>query len=158
MIFKNKKADINQIFVYLVSMMIIVFVGYLGVSFSLGFFKTVDTYEDGKLLDDIKKDYEKISIGYGEFFSGDYKLKLEVKQVCFFEKKNVDNINGIKVFDILNSNSNVIFFDDTKILQTEFIGEFKVENTEKYFCVNNVNNNLKLEWENKKNKVFLIGG
>jgi hypothetical protein len=155
---KEKKSQINQIFVYLVSILIIAFVGFLVMKFIGAFSSDTSKRIDYKLYDYVEKDFKSIYSNYGSEKIFTYRISDSVSNVCFFNN-NEDCLNSINnneeiknQIKIISENGDTIAIFDKKnqIINSKNIGPFTA-----CFCVKPNNNIIKIIMENNKNKVFI---
>jgi hypothetical protein len=157
---KNKKSQINQIFVYILSAMIIVFVGFLVTKFVLAFTSDAQDRVTFKIFDEIKTDYNDIYRTYGSEKVLDYKVPSNVNLICFVSKREcISSLNEISDEMKIDLNltygagDNVVIFDGVGIKATDSLNSF--ETNEGCFCVKPNNGFFELLFENRRNVVYI---
>jgi len=157
----SKKAQINQVFVYLLSIIMILFIGFLVIKFIYSFSNDTENSLDVKFFNKIDKDYLKVYSSYGSEETFSYKVSSKIELICFANK--IDHCESIKTnisdmaysnFNLsLNSKKQIALFDKLGILNSKKLGKFNVLND--CLCVKPKNGRFKLFFENIKNKVTL---
>lgn len=155
----QKKAQMNKVFVYLLSIIMILFVGFLVTKFIMTFSSDVSSRADSKLYDDIERDFQEVYTTYGSEKVYDYKVSSSIRNVCFVERPEC--IEGLNVSQRLKeelnvtvqAGDNVAVFDSDGIVNSQDIGTFKVE--EGCFCTQPRNDVITIVYENRRNEVFI---
>ena len=157
----NKKAQVNQIFVYLVSIIIIVFVGFLVTKFIMGFTSDVELSNELKAYESIAKDLKAVYTNYGSEVVESYRVSSDVEYMCFAQDSSciadLDELNDKQKADfeiIKQSGENAALFDSNDILTAQSIGEFNIKDTG-CICIKPNNNYINLVIENVRNTVFI---
>ena len=160
MILKNNKANIQQVFVYLLSIIMILFVGFLVTKFIITFQNDVDTRSQVKLYSSLEDDFKKVYTTYGSEKYLEYRLPTDITLVCFIVNAGcIDSLSEISLDSkkslktIVNTGDNVIQLDSAGVVNSRDIGNFYVTSGCK--CIKPNNNIIKIIMENKKNKVFI---
>lgn len=158
----KKKGQLNNVFVYLLSIIIVVFCGFLVTKFILNFTGDVKDSTNNQIFENLESDFNKVYIKYGAENVNEYKISEEIEYVCFAEKMcnstlvtelNTDEQNSLN--SVVKGNDNVILFDSKGVLGSKNIGEFYVKNETKCLCVKPKNNRINLIFTNEKNKVLI---
>lgn len=158
-----RKAQINQVFVYILSVIIILFVGFLVIKFIYSFLDSNDERVVANFFTDLKLDYKEVYTNFGSEKSGSYFVTAEVKYLCVTESSNCDfdSLNGIsdsqKVqFETIvsSSDSNAVLFGEDFVLSEDSIGEFRTSGVCR--CIEAVNNKINLVFENRRNVVWIL--
>lgn len=162
----NKKAQTNQIFVYILSIFIVLFAGFIVTKFIFTFSSDVENKQDIDFLNDIKSDFQTVYTTYGKESVKKYKISSDVEFVCFAssnscinelklpELKNISD-NVYENFNLtFNAGDNLAMFSEDSILFSENVGDLVVEN-DGCICINSSNNLINLVFENRKNTVYL---
>lgn len=157
----KKKAQVNQIFVYIMSIIIVLFIGFLVTKFIFTFTADAKERVSYKVYDELETDYQDIFRTYGSEKVLDYKVPSEVKFICF-----IANIKSIQNLDILSdamksdlnqtliAGDNVAIFDSSNLLKSsKNIGSFNIDSGS--FCIEPNNGYFKILFENRRNKVYI---
>lgn len=153
-----KKAQVNQIFVYISSIMVILFLGFLVSKFVFTFSNDAQDRASFKIYDTLKVDYNDIYQTYGSEKVLQYKVNNEVKEICFISDTNsIDNLDVEEVTRddmkiIAESGDNIIILNEG-IKNSDNIGSFIVN--EGSFCIKPNNGYFTLVLSNNKNKVYI---
>lgn len=155
-----KKSQINQVFVYLTSIILILFVGFLVYKFVASFNGSVNTKIETQIYKDLKNDFISVYQTYGSQKVLKYKLTQDVKQICFVSKQcdtttltNLNNDEKDSLKQIINSGNNIALFSNDGIINSHNIGKFTPTNN--CFCAEPKNEYIKLIMENNKNVVYI---
>jgi hypothetical protein len=161
----DKKAEINQIFVYLVSIIVIIFVGFLVIKFISAFVSDIDTKENIQIYDDLKKDFVKISQNYGGESVKDYNLASEVKLVCFRSVNSNNNclkekyvqipISQEEMNSLIETKSDFFVFTQNGILGAKPIGDYAIKGGLKCICTKPKRGSIKVAIENFRNDLII---
>jgi len=158
---KNKKSQTNQFFVYILSIIIILFVGFLVVKFIIAFTGDTEKAQNSKIYNDLEKDFKTVYTTYGAEKVLKYRLSSNVKQICFISKSNCinsltnltsDQRNDSKI--IFSSGNNVILFGEETIINSQNIGNFEVGGNG-CLCLEIKNNLFSIIMENNRNEVYI---
>jgi hypothetical protein len=154
---KNKKGQINQVFIYLVSILIIAFVGFLVVKFVYFFLNDTNERTNYKIYDDLDKDYNKIYSTYGSERIFKYYLSDNIESICFIDSLNcINSLNldsnlSSQIKTIFNSGDNVMLIEKgNNVLNSHKLGQFKG-----CFCENVSNNYISIMITNNDNVVYI---
>lgn len=164
----SKKAETSYMFVMLVSIILIVFAGFLVVKFVGGFSKLSDDSAKTKVFELLKRDYTTVFENYGAQKSFAYKTAIQAQQICFISKASC--IKTVEIYpaslsqsmdksfrDEMNStfagNNNVMLFDGNGVISSSVLGTFQVPNG--CLCVPVKDGKFSLLFENSKNIVFI---
>ncbi len=158
---KNKKSQVNKVFVYLLSIILILFVGFLVVKFVTTFGGIVNSQADSKIYSKLEKDYSKVYTSYGSEEIFKYRVSSNVELICFVNKINnceivKTNISTSAYENLnisINSNENIALFDKDDILNSKSIGNFNIVND--CLCIKPKNGLFSIILENRKNKVWI---
>lgn len=149
----NKKAQINKVFVYILSIMIVLFVGFLVVKFIIIFTNDSEKIAEVKFFETIKNDYNSVYKTYGALKNYDYRVSSEVKNIYLINQdlSCVDLIHQEDSQVLFNAGDNVLIFGKDGIISSSKIGNFEGE------CLKILpkNNRFSLTFENIKNKVHI---
>ena len=157
---KFKKAQINQVFVYILSIMIVLFVGFLVVKFVATFTSDAENRAGVAIFDELDRDYEDIYRTYSSEKVLDYKVPTNTKRLCFLDGVScvINTLNNtiteseVQDLSILaEAGDNIAIFDNDGITATEKIGTFNG-----CFCITPNNGYFKIVMENKKNEVYFF--
>lgn len=157
----NKKSQMNNVFVYLLSIIMVLFVGFLVTKFIISFTGDVESRSESKLYDTLKQDFTTVYRTFGSEKAYDYRVSNDVDLVCFVEDFScIDNLNELDLISssakdelkiVKEASNNVAIFDNNGIVNSQNIGSFKAPNG--CFCVEPKNNRFSLVFQNNKNVV-----
>jgi len=154
---KQKKAIINNVFVFLLSFIVIAFVGFLVTKFVLTFSNDVDNRINIKFYDDLKSDYKSVYESYGSEKVLEYKLNSNVEEVCFISRASCIadlNLSAQKI-DSMNisylGGENIAIFDSNDIVSSDTIGSF----SGMCECLKPKKSRIKIIMENNQNSVII---
>lgn len=156
-----KKAQTNQIFVYIVSVIVIVFAGFLVTTFISNFLQDTDTAQEVKFIDQLKADHQSVYIQYDSEKSFTYSIPQRITNVCFItttcDTNTLDVDDNLKpsLETIKTSQDNFVTIDEVGISSSAFIGEFKIEQTPNCFCIKPQNRRITIFFQNIRNEVFI---
>jgi hypothetical protein len=154
---KNKKAQVNKVFVYASSLIVVGMIVYLAMKFLTGFVDTTENKIDLDFLNNLQTSYTKCSKTYSSEFKKEFRTTSKIEQICFMPKNNEECITkteignkNIKNYDktslqTIIKNDNIILYDSNDIIYSKNIGHFKVDNC---FCIKPKNNRINLYFEN----------
>ncbi len=151
----NNKADVNQVFVYLFSIIIISFAGFLVVKFVGVFSSDVDDRTDIIFFDNIDKAYTNIATNWNSESIEELRVTNDVSLVCFIES-NCDTsrlqVDSEIISTIIEGGDNVaVFSSSSTIIGSDKIGDFQVEND--CTCFEPKQNRIELFIENDRNVI-----
>lgn len=159
---KSKKGVFNNVFVYLLSIVIVVFCGFLVMKFVLNFSGDAKTAIENNVLDELKSTQEHVYSTFGSESIEVFRFSSEVEMVCFVEKScnstlisNLNTNQKNSLNSIIEGSDNVALFDNSDIISSSNIGEFKVQNPTGCFCVKPKNNRVNLIFSNERNVVYI---
>jgi len=158
---KNKKAVINQIFVYIMSTIVVVFVGFLVVKFIIAFTADSEDVILEKFYTTLENDIKQVSSRYGSEELYDYKITQKVVNVCFIPDSSCSQSlitpNDLPIesteIQALSQNSNFLIFDKEGIISTRILKEYN--SVPECFCIKTDFGKFSLLIENKKNKIWI---
>lgn len=151
----NKKADVSQVFVYLFSIIIISFAGFLVIKFVGVFSSDVDSRTDIIFFENIDKAYTKIATNWNSESIEELRVTNDVESVCFVEP-NCDpttlQVSSDAIRTIIEGGDNVaVFSSDSTLIGSHKIGSFQIEND--CSCFEPKQNLIELFIENDRNTV-----
>lgn len=153
-----KKAQINQMFIYLVSIIIIVSAGFLVTKFIFTFSSDTQLAADAKFYQEIEKDIQRVYVQYDSERSHSYSLSNSVEYVCFLtpdcSNKDSLGVDSNSINTILQTQDNLALFDQTGLLSSGNIGIFNLENNQ-CICIQPNNRRIDLFFKNIRNDVFI---
>lgn len=159
----NKKSQINQVFIYLLSIILILFAGFLVTKFITSFGKDIDNRTENKLYELIKQDYTTVYRTLGSEKVYKYRTTSDIETVCFVNEVScIENEEIIDSFKeelklAVESGDNIAIFDKTGIISSNNIGEFSAD-ADGCLCIIPSNNAFTIVLENKRNQVFINKG
>lgn len=154
-----KKAQINQMFVYLVSIIVIVFAGFLVVNFISTFTQDTQLAGDTKFYEQMQRDFQRVFTQYDSEQLHTYSFSNEIQYVCLLDQRcdtstlPSEGLDIQEVETILQTQDNVALFDDTGLMSSYYIGEFLAEDG--CSCYQPNNNRLELFFRNQRNDVYI---
>ena len=165
---KNKKSNVNQIFVYAFSFIIIGFVGFLTMKFIFSFLSDTDKIYENRFLENLEFDYKKVYRSYGSENIEEYKFSNNIHSICFFSSgfkdyealyilPNIIKISNDEIKTIFDNNLEIngLIFDENGLLDSFYFGELFILNKDGFFCSQIENKKIKLVIENIDNKVYI---
>jgi len=163
---ENKKAQTNKVFVYLLSIILILFAGFLVTKFIFTFEKDVSSKASVKIYSDIKSDFQKVYSTYGAEKVLEYRVSSKIDNICFVsiyscideignDVLNINSKNSLKA--VFNASDNMALFNVGDIESSDNIGSFIVENPSNpgCLCLKPANQLVSIILENRRNKVYL---
>jgi hypothetical protein len=160
----NKKAVINQVFVYIMSTIAIIFVGFLVTKFIIAFTADSKGVIEDKFFTGLENDIKQVASRYASEGIINYKLGSEITNVCFVSKPacaasiltfaNNLNIEPNEI-TIISETSNLLIFNKDGISSDKSLTEYNSDVDSGCFCIKPKNNKFKLLIENRKNKVWI---
>lgn len=163
---KQNKAQVNQVFVYVFSIIIIVFAGFLVIKFVSTFTKDTDTRLEHAFYNQFEEDFYTVYTSYGSEKVYSYKVSTYVKLVCFMSSNSsiinleedleneVANVGLDALYTLYDSGVRIVMFDqDTIINKHNPDKPFNVKGGS--FCMIPKNNKFTLLFENIKNQVHI---
>lgn len=151
-----KKAQVNQMFVYLVSIILIVSAGFLVVNFVFSFTADTQLATDGKFYSQIEKDLNLVFVQYDSERSFTYSLSNNIEYVCFINSgcdTSSLSVDSNQANVVMQTDDNLALFDNSGIVSSSFIGNFKIEDNCQCFKPNN--RRLELFFQNIRNDVHI---
>lgn len=154
----GNKAQINQIFVYLVSIIIIAFAGFMVAKFIFSFGDDVDERANNKFYSDIDADFQSVFRNYGSGEVKTYTVAKTNNLVCFFGNScNISNLLGPstevleELLKISDSGESIVLLENEIVISSGKISE------EFYgcFCEKIIQGKFSLNYENSKNDVYI---
>lgn len=163
---KSRNAVMNNVFVYLVSIIVVVFCGFLVTNFILNFTSDSSTATQNKIIESIKEDFKQVYIKYGAENTKTYRLPKNIEYVCFVQKNcDVSLTDGFpstftsnqksNLQSVIDGNNNVAVFDKSSLITSTNIGEINVKPSSGCLCIEQKNNKLNLIYSNERNKVYI---
>ena len=159
---KFKKSNVTQIFVYAVSLIIVVFILFLANKFTFLFEKEAIARADITLFEVLGEDYKSTNRVYLSEQVYLYKVSKNLENICFvgnvsscdFLGLNLTNNLGNKIKNISSfDGSNVFALNENNIFLKKNIGEFITKTN--CFCIEPKLRKFSLKFTNKKNKVII---
>lgn len=155
----SKKSQINQIFVYLLSIILVVFAGYLVLNFIFTFKNDSTARQDAIVYNSIKDDFKAVYRNFGSEESATYTVSSKVSNVCFFDSNcNISSIISSgdiadQLDTISQSGNNIALVNlrEEAIISSQSIEEGFIA----CFCAKVEQNKFKLYFENIRNQVHI---
>lgn len=155
----KKKTQINQIFVYILSIIIIVFVGFLVTKFIISFTSTAQERAEAKIYTDLQRDFQTVYRTYGSEKTYTYKVSSKITEICLIQTSsciqdlNLPEQKKEELNTIITSKDNAAIFDQNGIISSNNIGTFKIK--EQCLCLTPKNGYFTLNFENIRNEVWI---
>ncbi|MDA3856383.1 MAG: hypothetical protein PF569_09060 [Candidatus Woesearchaeota archaeon] len=130
---KSKKGDVSQVFIYVFSIIIVVFASFMVISFVSSFLSSSEKYENSKFYQDFEKHFYSVYTTIGSEKVYKYAVSTKVELVCFVSDR--DSISSIDMTGISN--------EDNSILETLYDGGSRIA----LFDVNTIINTHAPEYE-----------
>jgi hypothetical protein len=159
----NKKAVINQVFVYIMSTIAIIFVGFLVTKFIIAFTADSKDVIEDNFFTGLENDIKQVGSRYASEDIIDYKLGSEITNVCFVSEpicaESLVALNNLNIknneITIISETSNLLIFNKDGISSDKSLIEYNSDIDLGCFCITPKNNKFKLLIENRKNKVWI---
>lgn len=156
----TKKADVSQVFVYLFSIIIITFAGFLVVKFIGVFSSDVDSRTNIVFFDNLEATYNQVAKNWNSEKLQTLKLTNDVEYVCFVESTcNPSTLSPplsstTSISEIIEGGDNILLFSSPEnLIQTGKIGPFQVEND--CTCMETQQNRIEIFVVNERNQVSI---
>ena len=146
----NKKAEITQIFIYMMALIIVVFIGYLVVKFVFAFTSDSSEIFDVQFYEAIESDYEKVFRTFNGESIFDYKVQSKIENIAFLGNCIESDLSDEEKI-IVENGDNIVVYTSSGIYSSYKIGEY-------LGCFDtkpNSNGRFKLAIENRRNQVFI---
>ncbi|MFW5704673.1 MAG: hypothetical protein ACOCXG_02415 [Nanoarchaeota archaeon] len=162
---KGNRGQINQVFIYAVSLIVVAFVAWLAFKFIFGFTGAAEDRQDIILYNQLETDYKSVFTEYGSQKEFTYKTTPEVKFVCFAQDgvtnpadscEGLDENLGVEFAAVIDADDNVAVFGAERILHSDNMGDFKVDNDKGCICFEPKNNRFSVLFENRRNVVWIM--
>jgi len=139
--YKTRKSQMNQVFVYAFSIIIVLFVGFLATKFISTFTQDVEKRDESLFYNDFENDFHTVFTNYGAEKIFNYRVSREVSLVCFIKDINcIDSMSDID--NEIKSDMKVIRENDENIMILDKDGIVNSHKSEKGFEIEGVNNCL----------------
>lgn len=150
----NRKSNINIIFIYIASGIIVFFIGFLVINFVYQFSQDTGQANINKFYREFEKEYKKVHSSYGSMTSEKFtSLPSDVTSVCLME--DTSDCSNTQLNALKNS-ANIGLLQRKSLLSSKKIGNFQVKGNNNCTCYNlSTSGNIKILFENKRNKVIL---
>ena len=153
----HKKAEVNKIFVFLFSTLIIGFVSILVVQFTSNFVGTVDKRATIDFTNNLKDAYSKVLSDYNSEESVTLKIPSKVQTVCFVQLKCTElpkvPLTKTEFKNLRQAEQNILLFGRQKLEHSFKLREFKTD--ENCFCIKD-KTQINLIIENRQNEIFIF--
>ena len=155
----SRKADVSQVFVYLFSIIIISFAGFLVIKFVGAFSSDVESRTDIVFFDNLESVYQQVAQNWNSEKLQTFKVTSDVEYVCFMEKSCQPSslpVDPDTVSTILEGGDNVaLFSSQDNLIQSGKIGTFQIEKREDCECITPEENRIELFIRNNRNEVSI---
>lgn len=163
---KNNKGVVDKVFVYVFSIIIIGFAGFLVTKFVIAFTDDTEDRFQAEFYEKFEKDFNGVYKTYGAEKVNKYKVNDDVKFVCFIPSVDcIDSIEDISseinnydldsLMTLINAGDNIIMYDEDDVMNSKNIGVFNPDNN--CFCAKPNLGRFDLIFENRKNQVYISG-
>jgi len=160
----NKKGVVDKVFVYIFSIVIIAFCGFLVTKFVYTFMNDVDTKINQEFYEKVEKDYTTVYRTQGSEKTLKYKVHEDVEYVCFLPNlncidkvddilKSVENYDNVSLSKMIESGKNIITYDKNDIINSRKINTYTSDKG--CFCIKPKLGKFELTFENRRNKVVI---
>ena len=161
----KKKAVVDKVFIYISSIIIVVFCGFLVSKFVFTFSKDVDSKVNIEFFEKLEKDYLGVYRTYGDEKVLKYKVHTDVELVCLVPSKdcldkvdaglsaNITNYDLSQLEDLVETGDNVVLYDADDVMISKKIGDYT--SLDGCFCVKPKQNKFDLLFQNIRNKVVI---
>lgn len=155
----NKKADINQVFIYLVSILIVAFIGFLVIQFVSTFSSDTQARADSQFYSTFEKVHERTAQQWNSEKIQEFRVSQEVEHICFLtpqcDEEDLDIDEALKHFipTLIDGGDNVIMFSQDDIINSRSMPSFNLE--EDCTCIQTVDRRISLLFENNRNQVYI---
>lgn len=160
----KKKAQINQVFVYIFSIIIILFAGFLVSKFIFTFSDDVEKRAESKFYTDFEQNYYAVYTTYGSEKIFNYKVSSDVEYVCFIQKSdciaslniydNVANIDSSTITALYDAGDRILMFDKDDIINSNK-PKYGFELNQGCICIKPNAGRFELIMSNIRNKVYI---
>lgn len=161
----DNKGQINKIFVYVLSIIMVVFIGYIVIKFIAAFTSDTQDIITNKFFEEIEKDHKTTLTTYGSEKIMTYRVKDDITAICFatstcnFDNQELNNtLNNIsstaaEEFRLsVENGENILMFDDVGITNTRKIDKFTISNG--CTCIKPKQSRIEIIMENKRSDVI----
>lgn len=165
---KAKKAEINMVFVYITSIVLIGFVGYLVVGFIGSLSEDTQNAQQQKFFDEFTVIFNQVYQSFNSEKVQEFYFPNSITFVCILDENPNTNISAIKFPDtmindsqglefVYQSGENLAIFGENGLISSENIPEEFTLNSQNtgVLCFTPVNNIYSLYFENKRNDIFI---
>jgi hypothetical protein len=154
----KKKAQVNQIFVYLFSIIVILFVSYMIANFVISFWSETKSTKENIMFENLKRDYNSIYTNWGAEKPFSYDAGEDKTFLCFVESftfiKSCEPLDDNKkkiLEEITKNRDNIILFGENEYIRSDKIGPFRVSGG--CLCVNSSLGKFNILIENDRNLI-----
>jgi hypothetical protein len=161
-----QKGQINKVFVYLLSVIMILFVGFLVSQFIFTFQDDVKADVINRIYETIERDQEAVYQSYGSERTFDYRVPDRFKTVCFVSDVdacfsaggpdlNVEEPIPETLEEIIRAGgeNSVMFSETNSVLSSRQLQQF--ETSDGCFCTVPTGNRFTLTYENRRNTLWI---
>ncbi|MCA9486049.1 MAG: hypothetical protein H6500_04065 [Candidatus Woesearchaeota archaeon] len=156
----EKKAEIHTVFIFILSIIMILFIGYLVTKFTLTFVEDKEMRENSLIYTHLRADIEKVASNYGSEKFAEYKVSSKAQYLCVASQSFCSPEGTLlpestleKIQVLYETGSNVVLLDNSAILTHNKIENINADPA--CFCVKISKGIIKLFIENRNNKVFV---
>lgn len=157
-----RKGQINRVFMYIFSIIVIVFAAYLVGNFVFTFSSDTDERAQIEFYKTLERDYDSVYRSFGSQKIYDYRLSNSITQVCFVAQNTCTSSLSLpennlysEINTIVSTGDNVILLERDNIDSSRSIGEFNFPDSQSQCqCINLSNSRFSLIMENSNNEVI----
>ena len=148
----SKKAEVTQIFVYLVSIIIILFAGFLVTTFIVNFMSDTEIRTNTVFVSEIKSTYDSVLREWNSERSSSYSVSRSITQVCFISQTPCQEDKAeLNLFG--EGGDNIVLFDSNGPILSDNIGEFMLSDSKDCECFIPINSRINIKIENQRNTI-----
>lgn len=161
----NKKADVSQVFIYISSVVVIGFVGFLVVSFVSSFLNDTNKTQENIFVKEFESSLNEIYKKYNSEDIVEYRVPSSITFICILD--GTLQPSGVQFpSDMINDSENLLFlhssdenigvFDENGLISSKkFETPFEIDLNKGFICIEPINNRFEIFFENRKNEVFV---
>lgn len=158
--FHSRRGDVQQVFVYLFSIIIISFAGFLVVQFIGVFTEDVDSRTDIVFFDRVSSAYDGVAKEWNSEKLETFRVTDNTEYACFMEPScdtSTLPVDADTLDTVIEGEDNIALFSSNEnLIQSGSIGSFQTQDD--CFCIdseNITNNRFELFIENRRNDVHI---
>lgn len=157
----NSKAAINQVFVYLLSIIMIAFIGFLVINFISTFLSDAEGSINNKFYNEFEQVYDSVFKEWGSERTYSFTLSSQVDKVCLIQTTCNGANTGLVSDDprlsdlqtIQATGNDVVLLSASGIMSSQEIGDLNVDGG--CSCYDLIDRRLELTFTNLRNEVYV---